>query len=175
MALLLSFVDVSFATHNDMKSHTGGAVTFGRGVIMPKSTKQKMNNKSTTEFEVVGASDYLPDTIWLLRFLEEQGYKVDKCVLMQDNESEIKIEKNGKPSGSKRTRRMDMRYCFIKDRIDGENITIKYCPTESMLADFFTKPLQGALFNKLRSVVMGHATVSPVWSVLKLVSWRRRA
>ena len=112
MALLLSFVDVSFATHNDMKSHTGGAVTFGRGVIMPKSTKQKMNTKSTTESEVVGASDYLPDTIWLLRFLEDQGYKVDKCVLVQDNESAIKIKKNGKRSGSKRTRHMDIR-CFL--------------------------------------------------------------
>ena len=160
LALLLSFVDVSFATHNDMKSHTGGAITFGRGVIMPKSTKQKMNTKSTTESEIVGASDYLPDTIWLLRFLEEQGYKVKKSVLMQDNESAIKIERNGKRSGSKRTRHMDIRYFFIKDRVNSEGIEIKYCPTESMLADFFTKPLQGALFNKLRSVIMGHSPVS---------------
>ena len=104
---------------------------------MPKSTKQKMNTKSTTESEIVGASDYLPDTIWLLRFLEEQGYKVEKCVLMQDNESAIKIEKNGKRSGSKRTRHMDIRYFFIKDRVNSEGIKIKYCPTESMLADFF--------------------------------------
>ena len=32
---------------------------------------------------------------------------------------------------------------------------IKYCPTENMIADFFTKPLQGALFNRLRDVIMG--------------------
>ena len=128
---------------------------------MPKSTKQKMNTKSTTESEIVGASDYLPDTIWLLRFLEEQGYKVDKCVLMQDNESAIKIEKNGKRSGSKRTRHMDIRYFFIKDRVNSENITIKYCPTESMLADFFKKTLQGALFNKL----MGYSPVSSLESI----------
>ena len=77
---------------------------------MPNSTKQKMNTKSTTESEVVGASDYLPNTIWLMRFLEEQGYKVDKSDLMQDNESAINVEKNGKGSRKKRTRHVDIRY-----------------------------------------------------------------
>ena len=36
-----------------------------------------------------------------------------------------------------------------------EDIKIVYCPTEAMLADFFTKPLQGALFRRLREVIMG--------------------
>jgi hypothetical protein len=31
---------------------------------------------------------------------------------------------------------------------------IRYCPTEAMLADFFTKPLQGNLFHRLREVIM---------------------
>jgi hypothetical protein len=51
---------------------------------------------------------------------------------------------------------MDARYFFIKDRIESENITIEYCPTELMMADFFTKPLQGNLFRKFRDVIMGH-------------------
>ena len=139
LAMLLSFVDVSFAVHNDMKSHTGGATTFGRGVIMTKSTKQKLNTKSTTESEVVGASDYMPETIWLLRFLEGQGYKAKKCVLMQDNESAIKLIKYGKKSGGRRTRHMDIRYFFVGDRLKGEGMEVMYCPTESMLADYFTK------------------------------------
>ena len=41
-----------------------------------------------------------------------------------------------------------------------EGINILYCPTELMLADFFTKPLQGALFRKLSAVVMGHVHVN---------------
>ena len=32
-----------------------------------------------------------------------------------------------------------------------------YCPTGKMLADFFTKPLQGKLFKYLRNIVMGLA------------------
>ena len=32
---------------------------------------------------------------------------------------------------------------------------MKYCPTEQMTADYFTKPLQGTLFRKLRDFIMG--------------------
>ena len=158
--MLLSFVDVSFAVHGDMKSRTGEAITFGRGVIMTKSTKQKLNKKSTTESEVVGASDYMPDAIWLLRFLEGQGYKAKKCILMQDNESAIKLIKYGEQSGGRRTRHIDIMYFFVGDRLEGEGMEVMYCPTESMLADYFTKPLQGALFRKLRRVIMGMDPVS---------------
>jgi hypothetical protein len=55
--------------HQDMKSHTGGAISFGTGTVMSKSSKQKLNTKSSTEAEVVGASDYLPNTIWLKYFM----------------------------------------------------------------------------------------------------------
>jgi hypothetical protein len=37
---------------------------------------------------------------------------------------------------------------------------IVHCPTEIMLADFYTKPLQGALFRKFRDVVLGQKPVS---------------
>jgi hypothetical protein len=41
---------------------------------MSKSSKQKLNTKSSTEPELVGASDYLPYPIWAKNFLEDQGY-----------------------------------------------------------------------------------------------------
>ena len=44
---------------------------------------------------------------------------------------------------------------FMKNRLDTENINVVYCPTNEMLADFYTKPLQGALFRKFRDVIMG--------------------
>ena len=43
---------------------------------------------------------------------------------------------------------------FIKDRVASNEIRIEYCPTEDMIADFFTKPLQGKQFYKLRDQVM---------------------
>jgi hypothetical protein len=48
----------------------------------------------------------------------------------------------------------------MKDRIKTENIRIVHCPTEIMLADFFTKPLQGSLFRKFRDVLMGYKHTS---------------
>jgi hypothetical protein len=52
-----SWVDASYAVHPDMRSHTGGITSFGTGVLLGKSTKQKLNTKSSTEDELVGASD----------------------------------------------------------------------------------------------------------------------
>ena len=34
------------------------------------------------------------------------------------------------------------------------DIWIEYCPTGDMVADFFTKPLQGSLFHKLRTIIL---------------------
>jgi hypothetical protein len=52
-------------------------------------------------------------------------------------------------------RHIDIRYFFITDHSKRNNIHITHCPTDVMLADFFTKPLQGALFRKFRSVLLG--------------------
>ena len=42
----------------------------------------------------------------------------------------------------------------MKNRLDTENINVIFCPTEEMLADFYTKPLQGNLFRIFRDVLM---------------------
>ena len=45
------YVDASFGTHKDMKSHTGLAFTLGKVAIWKESTKQKVNARSSTEAE----------------------------------------------------------------------------------------------------------------------------
>ncbi len=81
MGRMMTWVDAAFAVHPDMKSHTGGVISFGRGRIVCKSTKQKLNTKSSTEAEFFGASDYLPNTVWVKFFLEAQGYTMESNVL----------------------------------------------------------------------------------------------
>ena len=49
-----------------MRGYTGGAMTLGKGVFHTKCAKQKLNTKSSSETEVMGASDYLPWTLWEL-------------------------------------------------------------------------------------------------------------
>ena len=96
----------------------------------------------------------MPQVIWTNYFLQAQGVKVGDTVVYQDNMSSILLEKNGRSSSSKRTRHMNIRYFFVKDRVASNEIRIEYCPTEDMIADFFTKPLQGKQFYKLRDCVM---------------------
>ena len=52
-------------------------------------------------------------------------------------------------------RHVHIRHFFVTDRIKNKEIKVMYCPTESMVADFFSKPLQGKLFFKFRNVILG--------------------
>lgn len=161
---MTTWVDASYAVHPDMRSHTGGCTSLGRGVIMAKSSKQKLNTKSSTEAEVVGASDYLPNNIWARNFMGAQGYDILENSVMQDNQSAMRLEMNGRVSAGQKSRHIDIRYFFIKDRINNKELAVVYCPTEAMLADFYTKPLQGALFRKFRSVILGHEPITVLQS-----------
>jgi hypothetical protein len=156
ITIMKTWVDASYAVQKDMKSHTGGAVSFSRGAVMCKSAKQKLNAKSSTEVELVGASDYLSYPIWGKKFLAGQGYVLKENIFYQDNQSTNQFTKNGRRSCGPNSRHIDILYFGIKDKLGIENIDGVYCPTEQMLADFFTKPLQGSLFRKLRAVIMGH-------------------
>ena len=155
-----SWVNVSYGVHDDCKSHTGGCTSFGWGVLLTKCQKQKLNTKSSTEGEIVGVSDFMPNMIWARMFLEAQGFILNENTLYQDNQSAIKIEENGKRSSGQKTKHMDNRYFWIKDRLESEGIQVEYCPTGKMLADFFTKPLQANLFRKFRDVVLGYYHIS---------------
>ena len=157
---LFTWVDAAYGVHDiDMRSHTGGCMSFGTGTVHQKSSKQKINVKSSTEAEVVGTSEYVPYNVWFKNFLEEQGYKLLDNVLFQDNESSIKMETNGRRSCTGNSRHVHIRYFFVKDLIDKKQIRVVYCPTLKMLADFFTKPLQGELYRFFRKIVMGHVSI----------------
>ena len=51
-------------------------------------------------------------------------------------------------------------YFFVNERIDKKELKVKYCPSLNVLANFFTKPLQGQLFKKFRDVIMGYRSIS---------------
>ena len=53
---VLTYVDALYDTHNYMRGRTGGCMKFGS--------------------EVVGASNYMPFSILLDMYMENQGYKV---------------------------------------------------------------------------------------------------
>jgi hypothetical protein len=150
------YVDAAFAVHPDFKSHTGGSMTYGQGAPISMSRKQKLNTRSSTEAELVGPDDLSVLILWTRLFMQCQGYDIDKNILFQDNKSTILLERNGKKSSSSRTRALNIRYFFLTDQIQKGNLIVEYCPTTEMVADYFSKPLQGKLFQRFKKAIMGH-------------------
>ena len=93
-------------------------MSFVWGLLHYQLTKQKLNTKHSTEAEIIGISDYLPFTIWLGMFLEDQGYFFKENHVYQDNESAVKMEKNGRNSCTCNSRHVDICYFFTKYQVD---------------------------------------------------------
>ena len=117
---LVTWVDAAYAIYDNMRRQTGGAMSLCLGVLQARSSKQKINAKSSTEAEFIGVSKYLPYHIWVTNFLKEQGYILSENTLMQDNTSAIKLETNGRIPCTGNSRHIDVRYFFVKDRVGKE-------------------------------------------------------
>jgi hypothetical protein len=140
------WIDGSFAVHHDMRSHTGGMMSMGKGAAYGTSIKQKLNTKSSTEAELVAVNDGLPQVLWTRYFLDAQGYQVQDSIIYQDNLSAMLLEKKRKGLSSKRTRHINIRYFFIKDRVTSNEVSIKHCPAANMTADFLLNHYKESCF-----------------------------
>ena len=161
LADLCWHVDASYAVHPDLKSHSGGVFIMGKGAVISGSSKQKINTKSSTEAELVGVDDFMGRVLSTRYFIEAQGYNVGPTTIYQDNKSAILLENNGMASSTKRTKHINVRYFFVTDRVEKGEVTIDYCSTDKMIADFFTKPLQGRLFQQMRAWILNMKYVDP--------------
>ena len=137
------WIDGAFANHDDMRSHTGGALSLGWGVVYGMSMCQKLNTHSSTEAELVAVDDCMGQILSTRYFLEAQGYQVDDAIVYQDNQSAMLLEENGHGLSGKQTCHINIQYFFVTDWICRNDLKVVHCPTKRMLGDYFTKPLQG--------------------------------
>ncbi len=140
------YVNAAFTVHPNMRGHSGGALMLGLGFPISSSGKQKLNTCSSTESKLVGVDNLMSLIVWSHNFLKAQGYAVVNNILHKDNRSAILLEQNGKMSSGKRTKHITICYFFVADKIRAGEISPKWCPMGEMIADFLTKPLQGAIF-----------------------------
>jgi hypothetical protein len=153
------YFDASFAVHANMRGHTGGVLTMGRGFSIVSSTKHKINMH-------VGVNDMMSLIIWTHYFLKDQGYKVSDNIIFQDNKSTMLLERNDKALSGKRTKHINVQYFIITDQISKGEVHVKWCLTKDMVADFLSKPLQGALFKRFRNLIMAALPTREVYKVL---------
>jgi len=149
------WIDASYGVHPDMKSHTGATMSMGTGCVYSMSRRQRLNTRSSTEAELVGVNDAMSMVLWCRLFLESQGFTVTDNILYQDNQSAMLLEKNGKMSSSRRTRHLEIQFFFITENVANKKLRIEYCPTDDMVADFLTKPLNGSKFRRFRDFILG--------------------
>ncbi|CAL1672136.1 unnamed protein product [Lasius platythorax] len=100
---------------------------------------------STTEAEYIAASDATKELIWLRHLLESMGVVTDGLTTMKvDNQGAIKLIKN--PEYHKRTKHIEIRYHFIREKYEDGQIEIVYVPSSDQLADILTKALSKESF-----------------------------
>ena len=87
--------------------------------------------------------------------MEAHRYIVEDVYVYQDNQITILLENNGMKLCGKGSRHIRIEYFFVTDKIKNKELTIIYFPTKQMVADFFTKPLQGELYFVHRNSILG--------------------
>ena len=145
---------VAFFVHNGMRIHNYSMDTMGKGCIYGSAGKHKINTKSSTESDMVGVSNALPQVLWTIHFLEAQGYDIKDLVVYQDNQSTICLCVNGWASSSKCGLHINIRYFFITDQVNSKEVSVEYCPTDEMIADLFIKPLKASKLIKFRDLIL---------------------
>lgn len=94
------WVAVSHCAHADCKGHTRHMMNLSKGAVISGSKRQKSNVMSSTESELAGADDALPKTMHAKLFIEAQGNKILWNMLHQDNQATMRLEINGRSSGT---------------------------------------------------------------------------
>jgi hypothetical protein len=134
------YIDAAYGVHADGKSHTGSCVVIGdSGAVHCKSAKQQIVTKSSTEAELVALSDSASQGLHTRSFLIAQGYECGPMTVYQDNMSGMALIERGQ-SAAERTRHIDMRYYWMKERVDQGEAIVKHLGTKDMYANLLTKP-----------------------------------
>ena len=68
-----------------MRIHSGGAMKFCIGVFSSIAKMQKLNAKNSNDSEIFGASDYLPEVVFIHLFMEARGLSFQGNFIHQDN------------------------------------------------------------------------------------------
>ncbi len=143
LTMLKWYVNGLHNVHADCRGHEGALFTMGKGATSSYSRKLKLNTRNLTESKLITADMYnMPELLWSLNFIQAQGYKAECIGLYQDNISMQLLIKNGCVSSGEKTKRIKVKFFFIKDRVNKGGFRVINCLGEEMWADVLTKPLQ---------------------------------
>ncbi|CAI6377586.1 unnamed protein product [Macrosiphum euphorbiae] len=124
------------------------------------SQRQHCVSLSSTEAEYISASEAVKGILWITWLITSLSTTGDKqLVLFIDNQNATRLVKN--PEFHKRTKHIDVRYHFIREKYEEGQFQLQYIGTEDQIADILTKPLVKERFEKLWSAI-GVTTIKEI-------------
>lgn len=149
---LYGYSDASWADNKiDRKSIGGHVILLNGASVCWSARKQSMVTLSTCEAEFVALSESCRAVFWIQRLLNDMKQNVTMGTnIFEDNQSCLNLVEQEERL-SDRSKHIDTRFHFVKDYIKKGFITCKYCPTEQMLADVFTKPVAAKKLMQFRA------------------------
>ncbi|CAG7724410.1 unnamed protein product, partial [Allacma fusca] len=138
---LKTYTDSDYAGCKISRKSTSGMLVFlNNALISWTSQKQPCVALSSTEAEYIAVSSGARESVWLRSLIEELGYpQTQPTRILVDNQSAIKLVKN--PEMHSRTKHIQVRYHYIRELVEDEQVSIEYVHTSDQLADGLTKPL----------------------------------
>lgn len=150
---LLAYSDADYADDTESRRPPGGYIfTAASGPVSWCSQKQPTVALSTTESEYIAGCQAVKELLWLKALLSDLTAPViTPIVIYIDNQSAIKLIKN--PEFHKRTKHIDIKFHFIREKYMEKQIDPRYVASSAQLADIFTKPLPKERFRNLREAI----------------------
>jgi hypothetical protein len=149
------YSDASWADERDQRRSTTAFVLFLAGAAISwKSHLQPTTSLSSTEAEYKSAGAGVQEVLAIRSKLTEFGYPQDApTTLFEDNQGAIALALN--QVSNYRTRHIDIRHHFIRQKVADKSVVLEYISTKLMIADALTKALTTAVFQMFRSAMMG--------------------
>ena len=110
---------------------------------------------SSQDAEFMSLSDACREVCFIQNLLNSIGYKVDKTKLFGDNKGSLCLAKN--PQDHQKSKHIEVRYFFIRQKVEEGRVQVHYVNTVEQLADLLTKALPAPQHMKLTLTVMGHS------------------
>jgi hypothetical protein len=139
--ILSGYVDAAYGNNKKGTSTTGFCFMLGNGLISWFSKGQDTVALSAAEAEYIAATEAAKEAIWLRTLLSELGFNQEVTTLFEDNQACILLSKN--PQLHSRTKHIQIRYHFIREKVLSKELILKYVSTKYQWADMFTKCLPG--------------------------------
>ena len=148
---LNGYSDADWAGCSETRKSTSGQVfKMGNCAISWRSHKQSIIALSTTEAEYVALCEAAQEAVWLRRLLGDIDFtQSDPTVIYEDNQGAISLSSN--PKDHTRTKHIDIKYHYIRERVAAKELSVIHCATGDMTADTLTKGLPKPGFERCRA------------------------